>query len=86
MNGTGDQAIKDQLGFGTENVFQLSSMLDSTSLFGSPGACPSDVSIEFHGSSLVLPFSQMCGNLHLIGQALVAFSYLIAGFIVFRRA
>lgn len=82
--GTGEAAIKDQLGMNTSQVFDLASRLDSTSLFGTPGACPSDTTLSLGIGSVTLPFASMCPQLNLVGVAMMGLAYLIAAFIVFR--
>lgn len=81
---TGEAAIKDQLGMNTSQVFDLASRLDSTSLFGTPGACPSDTTLSLGIGSVTLPFASMCPQLNLVGVAMMGLAYLIAAFIVFR--
>lgn len=81
---TGEAAIKDQLGMHTSQVFDLASRLDSTSLFGTPGACPSDTVLPLGIGSVTLPFASMCPQLNLVGIAMMGLAYLIAAFIVFR--
>lgn len=69
----------------TDSVsFQLSSMLDSTPLFGSADDCPVDVAISVSGKQIVLPFASLCSYLRLLGAAFMAACYLAAGMIVFR--
>lgn len=84
MAGTGEAAIKDQLGMNTSQAFDLASRLDSTSLFGTPGACPSDTTLSLGIGSVTLPFASMCPQLNLVGVAMMGLAYLIAAFIVFR--
>ena len=48
------------------------------------GGCPSDYSFSVGGHGYVIPFSQQCGNLNLIGQCMVAVCLLAAVMIVFR--
>lgn len=81
---TGEASIKDQLGMNTSQVFDLASRLDSTSLFGTPGACPSDTVLPLGIGSVTLPFASMCSQLNLVGVAMMGLAYLIAAFIVFR--
>lgn len=84
MAGTGEAAIKDQLGMNTSQGLDLASRLDSTSLFGTAGACPSDTTLTLGIGSVTLPFASMCPQLNLIGVAMMGLAYLIAAFIVFR--
>lgn len=81
---SGESAIKEQLGMNTSQVFDLASRLDSTSLFGTPGACPSDTVLPLGIGSVTLPFASMCPQLNLVGIAMMGLAYLIAAFIVFR--
>jgi len=69
---------------GGSDVFDLGSRLSEVPLFGSSGGCPSDVSVNVGGTSYTIAFSAMCGQLQVLGVALMGFAYLIAGFIVFR--
>ena len=69
---------------GGSDVFDLGSRLSDVPLFGSSGGCPSDVSVNVGGTSYTIAFSAMCGQLQVLGVALMGFAYLIAGFIVFR--
>lgn len=73
------------IGSGTD-TFDLAGRLSEVPLFGSSGGCPSDVSVSVNGSSYSIPFSRMCSSLNILGVALMAFAYLVAGFIVFRGA
>lgn len=84
MARTGEASIKDQLGMNTSQVFDLASRLDSTSLFGTPGACPSDTVLSLGIGSVTLPFASMCPQLNLVGVVMMGLAYLIAAFIVFR--
>lgn len=49
-----------------------------------PGSCPGDISIPFIGEPIVIPISDACGSLELLGQLLVGISMLAALAIVFR--
>lgn len=69
---------------GGSDAFDLGSRLSEVPLFGSSGGCPSDVSVNVGGTSYTIAFSAMCPQLQVLGVALMAFAYLIAGFIVFR--
>lgn len=69
---------------GGSDAFDLGSRLSEVPLFGSSGGCPSDVSVNVGGTSYTIAFSAMCGQLQVLGVALMGFAYLIAGFIVFR--
>lgn len=66
-------------------TFALSSMLDSSPLFGSSGGCPADVSFAYAGQTLVIPFSQSCDVLHMLGAMWMGICYLVAATIVFYR-
>jgi hypothetical protein len=65
--------------------FALSSMLDSSPLFGSSGGCPADYAFSYAGQSLVIPFSQSCDVLHILGAMWMGICYLVAATIVFYR-
>lgn len=69
---------------GQTQAFALSSMLDSTPLFGTSGDCIADKTVPMMGQTLTLPFSRMCGALELLGNAFLAACFLAAGMIVFR--
>lgn len=69
---------------GASDTFDLGSRLSEVPLFGSSGGCPSDVSVNVGGTSYTIAFSAMCPQLQVLGVALMAFAYLVAGFIVFR--
>lgn len=66
-------------------TFGLSTMLDTTPLFGGSGGCPSDYSFVYAGHTLVIPFSQACPTLHMLGAIWMGLSYLMAATIVFYR-
>jgi len=65
--------------------FSLSSMIDSTPLFGTSGSCPSDVSLSVMGRPIVLPFASICPYLTMAGAGFMMLCYLVAALIVFRR-
>ncbi len=69
---------------GGSEAFDLGSRLSEVPLFGGSGGCPSDVSVNVGGTSYTIAFSAMCPQLQVLGVALMAFAYLVAGFIVFR--
>lgn len=60
----------------------FATMIDQTDRVG--GGCPADFSFAWAGRSLSIPFSQVCGQLQLLGQVLVGMTMLAALFIVFR--
>lgn len=66
-------------------TFALSSMLDSSPLFGGSGGCPADYAFSYGGQSLVIPFSQTCDVLHMVGAMWMGICYLVAATIVFYR-
>jgi hypothetical protein len=70
---------------GETSNFSLASMLDASPLFGGSGGCPADVSLEYQGHSLTLPFSRACSALQMLGNIWVGLAYLAAFVIVFRR-
>ncbi|WP_416383968.1 virulence factor TspB C-terminal domain-related protein [Roseateles microcysteis] len=61
----------------------FASAIDQTNRLG--GGCPSDVSISYAGRSWVIPWSQHCDKLQLIGNLMVSVCMLAAAFIVFRN-
>jgi len=48
------------------------------------GGCPSNVNFVVGGSALVLPLSDLCGPLSMLGTLMVGLSMFAAAFIVFR--
>lgn len=66
-------------------TFALSSMLDASPLFGGSGGCPADYAFSYGGQSLVIPFSQTCDVLHMLGAMWMGICYLVAATIVFYR-
>jgi len=62
----------------------LASVIDSSPLFSSSGACPDDVTLTVQGQTVTLPFSDMCPYLNMLGAAFMAACYLMGAFIVFR--
>jgi len=63
-------------------TFSFSSLINMQNEFGN--ACPSDRTFSGAGSSFVIPFSQMCGPMQLMGQVMVAICLLGSVAIVFR--
>lgn len=82
--GAGDRPAGHPGNDAEEVPFQLSSMLDSTPLFGSSADCPVDVNVTAMGKSIVMPFSVMCPYLRMLGAAFMAACYLAAAGIVFK--
>lgn len=66
----------------TATPFAFSTMIDQTERVGS--GCPSDVSISYAGRAWVIPWSQHCDKLQLIGNLMVSVCMLAAAVIVFR--
>jgi hypothetical protein len=60
----------------------FSSVINQTDLLG--GGCPADTTFQIAGSSMSIPFSQLCGPLQMLGSLMVGLSMLAAAFIVFR--
>jgi hypothetical protein len=81
----GQQPADHPANNGEVSSYALSSMLDASPLFGGSGGCPSDVSVEYQGHSLTLPFSRACSVLQMLGNIWVGLAYLAAFAIVFRR-
>lgn len=67
---------------GTSQSMAFSSVIDQTERVGS--GCPADVSIAYGGRSWVIPWSQHCDKLQLIGNLMVGICMLAAAVIVFR--
>jgi hypothetical protein len=63
----------------TSTSLSFASVIDQSDAIG--GGCPADVPI---GSIGVIPFSQLCGDLQMLGALLVGLAMLAAAFIVFR--
>lgn len=66
-------------------AFGLSTMLDTTPVFGGSGGCPSDFTFVYAGQTLTIPFSQACPALHMMGTIWMGLCYLMAATIVFYR-
>lgn len=60
----------------------FTSVISQADLLG--GSCPSDTTLSVAGSTLTLPFSQLCSALQMLGAVMVGLSMLAAAFIVFR--
>ena len=86
VQGTDKTSIEAGLGKGQSTPFTLSGMISSVPAFGSSGGCPADASVSVGGVGVTIPFSSLCGMFNMIGIALQGLAYLIAAFIVFRRA
>lgn len=85
--GTGIEATRSALEAGTfgpqlVTVSRDISSFDQVNPFG--GSCPGDHQLTLQGFSVVLPLSQACGELQLMGNVLVAFTLLAATIFVVR--
>ena len=63
--------------------FSLSNKLDFSDGLG--GGCPSDTVVSALGQTLVIPWSQYCVHLQMVGNLAVAVTLLICAFIVFKE-
>ncbi|OWQ83852.1 hypothetical protein CDN99_25645 [Roseateles aquatilis] len=68
---------------GQEVEISLAGQLDQLDRLG--GGCPTDVSLSVVGHQVVLPFSQMCSSLNMVGQIAVAICLIWAAIIVFKE-
>jgi hypothetical protein len=65
-----------------QQSLSFATVIDQAERIGS--GCPADVSIAYAGRSWVIPWSQHCSKLQLIGNLMVSVCMLAAAFIVFR--
>ena len=63
--------------------FSLSNRLDFTDGLG--GGCPTDTIVSAMGQTLVIPWSQYCTHMQMVGNVFVAVTLLICVFIVFKE-
>jgi len=68
---------------GNDTVSITGSMIDTSDALGG-GACIADKSVTVWNRTISLPFSQVCADLAMFGNLLVAVSMLLAGRIVTR--
>ena len=61
----------------------LSALLNTSNPMGN--GCPSDRVVVVNGSSYLLPMSQLCPHLELVGKCVVAMCMVVAAGIVFRK-
>jgi hypothetical protein len=71
-------------GLTTSTTALSSSSFDSSNALGVSASCITDRSVTVWGTSVSLPFSQVCGTLGQLGSLLLAISYLSAFAIVAR--
>jgi hypothetical protein len=69
---------------GSESVAISSSSFDTSDAIGGGSGCISDKSVTVAGSVVTIPFSTVCGHLAMLGNILLAVSFLLAGRIVVR--
>lgn len=72
--------LKDQ----PETPLSFSSGINQTDALGG-GGCPSNVSVTVSTMTVVIPWSNFCSQLQLIGNLSVAVAMLAAAFIVFKN-
>jgi len=70
-------ANADSSAFSFQNVISTGDALGG-------GGCPSDVVVNYVGRSFVIPWSQHCSKLQMIGNLMVGVCMLAAAMIVFR--
>lgn len=80
-----DQAKAAPAGPAASGTVSMSfpSIISQSDLLG--GSCPTDTTFSIAGSSMSIPFSQLCGPLQMLGSLMVGLSMLAAAFIVFRN-
>lgn len=66
-----------------ENVSIGPASFDTSDAIGG-GSCIADKSVTIAGSSISIPFSSVCGHLAILGNVLLAVSFLLAVRIVTR--
>ena len=69
---------------GSETVAISSSSFDTSDAIGGGSSCIADKSVTVAGSVISLPFSSVCGHLAMLGNILMAVSFLLAGRILVR--
>ncbi|GHD60780.1 hypothetical protein GCM10007350_14340 [Jeongeupia chitinilytica] len=77
--GKSDQEVRDSLNIGDRDLsraFKQDRFLS--------GGCPSDKSFSLMGHSVTMPLSGMCSWLQVLGNILVAITFIACVFIVVR--
>lgn len=69
---------------GSETIAISSSSFDTSDAIGGGTGCIADKSVTVAGSVITIPFSSVCGHLAMLGNILLAVSFLLAGRIVVR--
>lgn len=69
---------------GSQTVAISSSSFDTSDAIGGGSGCIADKSVAIAGSVVTIPFSNVCGHLAMLGNILLAVSFLLAGRIVVR--
>lgn len=69
---------------GSTSVQISSASFDTSDAIGAGSGCIADKSVTVAGSVVTLPFSSICGHLAMLGNILMAVSFLLAGRIVVR--
>lgn len=69
---------------GSGSIAISSSSFDTSDAIGGGSGCISDKSVTVAGSVVTIPFSAVCGHLAMLGNILLAVSFLLAGRIVVR--
>lgn len=69
---------------GSETIAIGSSSFDTSDAIGGGSGCISDKSVTVAGKVVSIPFSSVCAHLAMLGNILLAVSYLLAGRILVR--
>lgn len=69
---------------GSTSIQISSASFDTSDAIGAGTGCIADKSVTVAGSVVTLPFSSICGHLAMLGNILMAVSFLLAGRIVVR--
>lgn len=69
---------------GSESIAISSSSFDTSDAIGGGTGCIADKSVTVVGFVVTIPFSSVCGHLAMLGNILLAVSFLLAGRIVVR--
>lgn len=68
----------------SETIAISSSSFDTSDAIGGGSGCIADKSVTVAGAVVTIPFSTVCGHLAMLGNILLAVSFLLAGRIVVR--
>lgn len=69
---------------GSQSIAISSGSFDTSDAIGGGTGCIADKSVTVAGSVISIPFSTVCGHLAMLGNILLAVSFLLAGRIVVR--